>query len=186
MTTEEKKQKLQSGVIVAYPTVATYDMGLQYEIISSEGLYTGMCSFMQWPLYCIKVDSQILRLVSILNQGKEISVDELNGSIFPIIKRQQTEAGELDEEYNEDELEAIKLFLHNIKKEQTDFYVFKQPYNDIELFDTKENAVQAFFLANNEDGEDWDDMDDSAIDYAYDNAEEYEWETPVCIWQEKE
>ena len=58
MTLEEKKLILKQIVCVAVPTIATPDMGLQYDYITSEGAGSNLGNMGSWPAHKLRGVSQ--------------------------------------------------------------------------------------------------------------------------------
>ena len=51
MTREEKLQMLHGLSVRAYPTVATMDMGIEYDFVTGTGAGTGFGNMGSWPVY---------------------------------------------------------------------------------------------------------------------------------------
>lgn len=51
MTRNEMLRVLKNVEFCAIPTVATFDMGLQYDYVTSNGAGTGFGGMGSWPIY---------------------------------------------------------------------------------------------------------------------------------------
>lgn len=77
MNREDKIAKLKTCTGLAYPTVMTQDMGLQYTSINKDGMYTGMGLFSEWPVYKIFVDDKIGDIIATLHRGRKVCKETL-------------------------------------------------------------------------------------------------------------
>lgn len=74
MTREERIAKLSTiKVIIANPTV-TYDMGMQYDILTSKGAYTDIGNVGQWPYMKFKITNSLREIQQSIMQG--VPLDE--------------------------------------------------------------------------------------------------------------
>ena len=79
MTREEKISALKNmSSFVAYPTAMTYDMGMEYEVISKNGFMGSRCRFERWPAFIIDIFPEIRSLIEKRRLGKELLVEDFN------------------------------------------------------------------------------------------------------------
>ena len=161
MTREEMISALRAAGVRAIPTVATYDMGLQYEYITPEGAGTGFGGMGQWPLWkfsAIPVE-QWMQIKQSLDD-ETLSIEGLDGTGLD---------GLFDAIYTFDKLDPSDVFaeLSDIDASAGTFYCLfdagmmycERP----QFYATQEEAIKAFAGAYCNDVESWDGMDDDEL-----------------------
>lgn len=177
MNREEKIARLKTCTGLAYPTVMTQDMGLQYTTINQDGMYTGMGLFSEWPVYKILVDDKIGDIIATLRRGGKVSKETLRNSCFGDIFRVQ-----VHDDRETTFFEAVIQFLVNIAHDVESFWVFCQPDENTQLSLSIEDVIKIFMECNVKELYAWGDIDDDEIDYAFDLCEENSWSFPfICI-----
>ena len=92
--------------IIAEPTAATYDMGLQYDYISDEGAGTAFGLFTEWPAYRIRISSDDLSKIKDKIKNLSLSFEDIKETYFyPFIE---------DSDFNVKEV-SLSEFLENLK-----------------------------------------------------------------------
>lgn len=77
MTTEDRINKLATiKVIIANPTV-TYDMGMQFDVLTAKGALTTMGNVGQWPYMKFKISQDLKILQNKVANGTSISEEEV-------------------------------------------------------------------------------------------------------------
>lgn len=75
---EELIHKLQKVSFCAVPTVATFDMGLQYDWIGPNGAGTGLGNILSWPAYRIRtIHAQRWQEIQKKIRMKDLKIDDL-------------------------------------------------------------------------------------------------------------
>ena len=182
MNREEKIAKLKTWGGLAYPTVMTQDMGLQYVAINQEGMYTGLGLFSEWPIYRVLVDDKIHDIVATLHYGGEVTKETLRNSCFGDILRVQ-----VHDDCEATFFESVIQFLTNIALDVESFWVFCQPDEVIQLSVSFEEVIKIFMERNVIELYFWDEIDDGEIDEVFDLCEENSWSFPfICINEPKD
>ena len=76
LTKKDKINKLKNTLLVAYPTCYTMDIGIEYEVITSKGAGSGCCAFGEWPIYYVKIDEDISKLIENVKKGISITLKD--------------------------------------------------------------------------------------------------------------
>lgn len=138
MTREEKMEKLKNCGDLAFPTVITSDMGLQYTVVTSSGYYTGLGQFSEWPVYKVYVNDSVRKFTEKIKSVCKISKDrdsELNEIYTSIL---------LDFGYiGKKDFRTVISFFKKITIDIEYFWAFKQPKASLKLSLKKEEVETA-------------------------------------------
>lgn len=161
----EEMIKVLSGVgIRTIPTVATEDMGLQYDYITPEGAGTGFGGMGAWPLWHfgpINTDRWPMILDAI--HAGNITIDMLNGTGLDIMLR---EVQSLDEP-----IDYAKLLrkLPGLGRTDTDYYClfdvgqWHDSDSEVEFYPDKASLLARFAKDYCDSLQTWDSMDDDEL-----------------------
>lgn len=140
-------KQLQELGFRAIPTVATYDMGLQYDCICHDGAGTGLGNILSWPAYVFrKIDA--LKWTTI--RGKIIDgtvcIGDLQGTdLFPFVDSILLNSSKAENKSLSILLGDLKGFPENF---DTVFYCLFDDvdwdYDRPEFYETKEEMISAF------------------------------------------
>lgn len=156
MTREEKIAKLKTIRVVVTDIVATYDMGLEFTTMTSQGVTTQMGNVGQWPCYVINNEhDQMRQLMEDVRNGKETSDDEILQSLLGQILTTYNDLynGSVritDNELVSEILAKVREKLNELKDIGDRLYVYAtlESWNlQIEFFTTEEKLAD-FFVEN--------------------------------------
>lgn len=195
MTRIERIAKLRTIDICVANITYTYDIGLMFDVLSSEGVASEQgCNFSQWPCFKLNISEETKVLISRLKKGEEISDDELLSN--KIFREICTFHG-----YHETFVVGDKILVECLKqiREGSKHINFTSEYfyAYITLDDWN---IQVHFFSNYKDlksyfKEDcghlscytWDEMSDEELEEWYHVAEENDWEgLPFMVINEEE
>ena len=77
MTREERIAKLSTIKVVMANIVATYDMGLQYDILTSRGVITDIGNIEQWPYMKFKISQSLRDIQTSLRNGVALNDEQI-------------------------------------------------------------------------------------------------------------
>ena len=169
LTKKDKINKLKNTLLVAYPTCYTMDIGIEYEVITSKGAGSGCCAFGEWPIYYVKIDEDISKLIENVKKGISITLKDFEDTYLEDLIK-----GEED----------LKAFISFGKKKTNnlDFiYVLEQQWDVNEFYETKQEVQEAFIKSFGVLDQEWDEMDTDLIDYYYEQAEDYSWNPAFAL-----
>lgn len=145
MTINEMLQKLKSIKRTAHPTVMTYDMGLQFDIMDSTGAETNLGNVGDWPLWKFKrLNQEEIENISEKINNKTLKVEDFVGiEIEPFIET-------IISQYKEIKLyEVIKdIVKYPYSNEIPDFFVYcdtKSWSFELEIFGTENEIIEDFY-----------------------------------------
>lgn len=177
MTTKEKLKKLQSIKVCVTNMVFTYDMGLQFDVMTKNGVTTHFGCFEQWPCFMIKMDEKTRKLLDDLRLGKDVTNEEMTATDF-CRNLTSYHGDQLEGDKVEKILDAIRESLRNFQYAGDVFYAFVLPedyYMIFKFFATKAE-IEDYFVENYGSGDYlYTEMDEDEISQYYDCAEEYGW-----------
>lgn len=168
MTREEKISALKNmSSFVAYPTAMTYDMGMEYEVISKNGFMGSRCRFERWPAFIIDIFPEIRSLIEKRRLGKELLVEDFNET-------------PLKGFISEDEMDCIKK-LFDVISLDSKIYMLELPWGTNAFYLSKEELLDAFFDKYGGVETEWDEMEDESIDYIYNQAVDNNWSCVMAV-----
>ena len=163
MTKHEKLRKLRPLRPTAFPTVATFDMGLQFDTLSGSGAGTHLGEVSGWPLWKIeRLDAgEMGRILEKIGRG-ELSAADFSETDFQVLSSALSKNRRLD-------LNSVFAGIGNFPKteEEEYLYVFADaeisPCDEIMFFGTEEE-LSAYFLERFPIYETWEEMDEEELD----------------------
>lgn len=181
MTREEKIAKLsQIRVLVTNP-VMTYDMGVQFDVITDKGALTDVGNIGQWPFLRSGVSEKLRTIQQKLIHNEVVSDEEFDDD--DICREICTYHEFLEDDWalsgeqKQEAMSQIKAGLQTVDLQGNDLFVFAslEEWNtEIRLFTSVEDLYGFIILKYN-----WvtpySEMDDEEIDYWYDVATENNW-----------
>lgn len=187
MTREERLAKLSTIRIIVANPVSTYDMGMQFDILTGEGAYTDLGNTGQWPYMQFKITDEIRQLRQSLLKGEYLSEDDLLRTYMCkelcIYHDLYFGFSKLEDTIRSKVLEQIKDGLKSVSLDGDMLYVYAvvQDWNqEIRIYDSYDAFCDSVI-------EDWagyispyTDMTDEEIKHWYDVAEENDWEGIPC------
>ncbi len=173
MTKEEMINKLKTIKPTAFPTVATFDMGIQFDVITPNGAYTYFGGVLgDWPVWVFeRLDNETIgKLQAKINNGEKlIPADFENTDLRPFAIRLGNRE---DFEFNE----IFTNFLNYPKtEEQKNIYVYSDLGEWVPelMFFNSEEEITSYFFDNFPGSNTWDKMDDNSISSFYYELEEH-------------
>lgn len=181
MTREKQIERLKSIPLCVCNLTATYDMGLQIDVLTSQGVATSFGQFCQWPCLTFTVtkaikdiqkaliaettlpDSQILNNKAIRRMC--VCDDMFNGSF------------ELSGENLSQALNKIRKELPKVEFKDRNGYAYIEIGSDIFIkFFTSLADLQNHFLGNFDNYYEYNEMEDDELQHWYDVAEDNGWD----------
>lgn len=173
MTREEMLQKLKNIKPTAFPTTATMDMGLEFDVMDSNGVYTYLGSIGDWPLwYFERIEEKTLSAIkNKLDNHQELSSEDFKETdLYNFAKRLE----------NREDFEFTEAFKNivNFPKSEENKYVYVycdlgEWVPELDFYSTEEEISNVFFgyySTNNK----WEDLDDDWLSTYYEELEEHE------------
>ena len=171
MTREEMLTKLKGIKPTAHPTVMTYDMGMQIDIMDSTGGITDLGNYGDWPLWKFKrlTQEQITKIKNKSEQGNLGLDDFANTGLYIFIKRILDNIKDVD----------LNAAFNSIDKYPSSegelFYIFCDTCSwkfELEMFNTEEEISKEFFSRFNIYDK-WEDCDDDTLKEYIKSLEEF-------------
>jgi len=185
MDRAEMLKKLGEIKVIATNMVVTYDMGIQFDVMTDKGVCTNVGNIGNWPCYKLPVTPEYIVIKERLCKGEEVSVEDiLNVSVCKDLLTYTDMFHGTDWVVGGDKLdkciEHLKVAIKSFNTERDYLYAF------VDLEDWGENEIKFFNeceALNNYFGEifgcDYDlyvNMDDKSLQQAYEEAEESDWD----------
>lgn len=171
MTREEMLMKLKSIKPTAHPTVMTYDMGMQIDVMNSKGGTTDLGNYGDWPLWKFKrlTPEQITLIKNKSEQGNLSLEDFANTELYLFVKQILNNIKDVD----------LNKAFNSIDKYPDSngelFYIFCDTGSwkfELEMFDTEEEISKEFFSRFYIDDK-WDECDDDTLKEYIESLEEF-------------
>lgn len=182
MTREEKIAKLSTiHIIVANPTV-TYDMGMQYDVLTGKGVYQEMGNVGQWPYMHFPIAEGLRQLQESLKTNHTISdEDVLKNDVCKelcVYHDMWNGSYPLEGEPLKNTISLIKKELIKLNLSGNDLFVYAAVESwsqEIRMFVSYDDFCDSI-LADWEDSVySYDEMGDDEIDNWYSVAEQNDW-----------
>lgn len=191
MTREEKIAKLKTIELMVADLTMTYDMGMQFSILTRNGATTTMGDYEDWPISGFRVTDNLRKLHDDLLDKVGLSNEQILEE--PLCRELYTlHGGDVDEPSEDDQSKNIDTIIDELMSLDLDgdnVYVFASlaPWNfDIRLFDDYDSLVLYCLDKWEYQVNPYDKMSDEEIDYWYDVAENNDWNTRVLPLYDKE
>lgn len=189
MTTKEKIEKLQTIKLCVVNLTLTYDMGLQFDVMTKYGVTTNIGNVVQWPCFKIKVDKKTRALLVDLQSGKEVSDEQMMTVDFCQNFTSYTDYIHDEERFDNDKvgeiLNIIREKLSHLNFKDDVLYAFVQPedWNMVFEFFATESELKDFFIERFAiDEYQYSEMNKDEIKEYYNCAKENDWcEIPYHI-----
>lgn len=162
----------------------TYDMGLQFDVFTSEGVSTNIGNVGNWPCYKMPITPELRELKKAIDEGKEITSEEILAISVCKDLLTYTEAySGASWVISGDKLKAcienLKTAIKSLDTNQKSFFAFVDiedwSQNDIKFFPTIEELNTYFTQAFGSSTYRYQDMDDDSLQEAFDTAKENDW-----------
>lgn len=183
MNVKDKLERLQNIDGCVVNITVTFDMGLQIDVLTNQGVLTNWGNYGQWPCFCFPVTDDVKKLQAQLREGKEISLEDLMASDFFKTLTTYHEFIQGDIELEQDKIKQIantlKEELGNLRCTDNKFYAFAAPEDwnmDFKLFASLKDLETFFLNAMDEPDRLYTEMSEDEIIECYDIAEESGWE----------
>lgn len=186
---ERKKllEKLHAIKLCVANLTVTYDMGLEFTTMTSQGVSIQMGNIGQWPCFKVHVDDELDGIIKRLGDGNNVENKEILSTSFG--KTMTTYSNYIENEYSFDDSKAneivdvLKDKLSRLKCNGREFYAYAstEDWNMIfEVFATEDELEDFFLSVWGANDETYDAMDDDDISEWYDIAEENGWNNLPC------
>lgn len=180
MTREEKIAKLKTVKLIIPNLSFSYDMGLAYNILTSEGAaYTNGLEW--WPISKRRVSAALRRVHAKVLSGEQIKAKEVrNLKVFRRLFAPYTSwygyTTSIDEEEKEKYLSLVREQMSKLKLENNLIYSYMEDEGrDLHLFDNY-NDLEDFVIETLGYGiTKYEDMDEKQLSYFYGCAEDEGW-----------
>lgn len=181
---EEYLKKLKAIKLCVANMIVTYDMGLQFDVITSEGATTNIGNVGSWPCMEFQLTEGFKEIHAKICAGEKIENTEIeNDSICrEICTYHDMYNGDrcLEGSQFEECIDSIKDGIAELELPHSTFYVYASLEawdTEIKMFDTLE-AMKDFFISSlGACVDDYGDMTLEQIKYWYDVAEENDWDS---------
>ena len=168
MTRDEMLTKLKNIKPTAFPT---FDMGLQFDTYTSEGMGTHLGDIASWPLWKIKRlnNEKQIEIMSKIAE-KKLTADDFKDTEFATLASELVNNKNL--ELNEI-FSSLNNFPYSEQKEYVYIYSDTEGWNDEVLFFDSEELLAEHFIATYSIYTDWDELDDSELEECIDELNEH-------------
>lgn len=179
MTREEKIEKLNTVSVIVTDLTVTFDMGLEFTIMTAKGVTTQMGNIGQWPCFVFNMINQTRSLLDKLQTSVEVS-DELVlstslGATLTTYHDFYNGDSHFDENKASQILSILREKIQNVKNIGDRLYVYASPEEwnmKFGLFATMDELTDFFIKIWGSDEELYENMTDEEIDDYYIKAEE--------------
>lgn len=189
MERDKMLEKLHSIKAISTNIVATYDMGLQFDVMTGEGVTTNIGNVGSWPYLKIPITEGIKAIKERIVNGEDKVSDDIRKE--EIFKELLTYCNMCTGDTRMVEDRIIEKCVTNLKKEllkideNNDYcycYIDLEDWSDGEVILFKcYNDMCKHFVGNFGSSVNlYDDMDDDELECAYTEAEENEWDG-ICF-----
>lgn len=184
MERNEMLKKLREVKAITTNMVATYDMGMQFDVMTSTGVCTNFGNVGNWPCYKLPITSEVIALKERVVKGDDITSSEvLDVEVFKDLLSYTNSFQGSSWVVEGKTLETcIANLLSELKALDTNreaFYAYADleewSEHDIKIFTEYEDLCKYFGEVFGTDDELYEDMDDEELKYAYETAEEEGW-----------
>ena len=190
-TRQEKINKLKSLKLCITGLTATYDMGLEFSILTNEGAGQCLGEVGSWPINCISIDDNLKSLQDSILKNEDYPHSEL--LCHEWVKNLFTYSSTpWSEEFLVEDDELLGQFIQEfkgLKLKDACFYAFARLENwhrEIKLFDTYSELEDYLIFIWKENTSDYESMDDDSLDYYFGLAEDEEWANIVPMYRKSE
>lgn len=179
MTRDEMLTKLKNIKPTAFPTVATFDMGLQFDTYTSEGMGTHLGDIASWPLWKLKrlSSEKQIEVISKIAE-KKLTAEDFKNTEFETLSSELVNNKNLD--LNEI-FSSLEDFPYSEQKEYVYIYSDTEGWNDEVLFFDSEKDLAEYFTETYSIYSEWDELEDSELEECIDELNEHS-EGLVC-WE---
>lgn len=187
MERKEKLEKLHAIKLCVANLTVTYDMGLEFTTMTSQGVSTQMGNIGQWPCFKVHIDEELDGIMKRLKNGDEVENEEFLSTSFG--KAMTTYSNYIENEYSFDDeksneiADILKEKLSQLKYIGDRFYIYAstEDWNmTFEVFATESELEDYFLSVWGTNDETYDAMGDDEISEWYDVAEDNGWHNLPC------
>lgn len=180
MTREEKIDKLKTIKLCITNLTATYDMGLEFTILTSIGGEVNIGNIGNWPIGIINVTPELISLKRKISQGEKISIKDLENvdQLSYLITYNSTPSDtrrRVDEDLISNVINELTSLLSKVELHNKKIYVYSTLESwdcELKLFESYEQLEDFILKQWGGDVVFYEDMDDKQLDYYYKAAEE--------------
>ena len=172
MTRDEILNKLKSLKPTAFPTTATMDMGLEFDVLTAEGAYTYLGAIGDWPVWVFDrlESSKVMELKNKIDKNINLTAEDFkNTDLYKFAKKLE----------NREDFEFHEKFQSIINFEKSDESKYVYAYcdlgewvPDLDFYGTDEEISKVFF-SSFPGSTLWDDLDDNWLSTYYEELEEH-------------
>lgn len=172
MLREEMIEKLRNIRLTSYPTVVTFDMGMQFDVFSKDGAFTCLGEIASWPLWKLKrlSESKINDIQNKINNNSLTCEDFVD-----------TELRTFVEEIVQNKKGDINLLLKDVCKypfSSEDHYIYvysdTEGWNDeVSFWGTLEEFEEDYLKRYRAMLTDWENFSDSELKSIIEEIEEH-------------
>lgn len=189
MTREEKIKKLNSLKLIVTNLTATYDMGLEFTILTGEGGDVNFGNIGNWPVARYRVTPALRSLHAKIKSGEQLQLKDLNRlaafrGLFTYYPSPWSPAQKLDEDTTKEYIAMIHKEMSEMNLDGKFLYVFSsvEDWNrQLALFDDYSKLEDFIISEWGESVQSYESMDDDQLDYYFDCAEEEGWSNTMPI-----
>ncbi len=194
MTRKEKIEKLRQIKLIITNLTATYDMGLEYTIITSKGGDVNLGNIVNWPITEVLVTDEVRSFHKRILEGEKIFLSDIKNVVFfnSILSYHSTpwsEAGYISDEDIEESVSSICYKMKTLDLSEKHIYAFVtlESWNkQIEFFDTY-SELESFVIEElGSSIQDYESMSEEEIDYYYNSAEDEGWQNTMPMFKNTE
>lgn len=184
MKRQEMLKRLNEINVLTMNMVVTYDMGYQFDVLTSKGVSTDFGNVGNWPCYKLPFTEELIKLKERLENKEMVSNEEIIDvdickTLLTYFYPGTGQSWIVEGDKLEKCVAHLKSALLSLNRELKYFYAYVnlEDWNDnnIVFFDEYE-ALNTYFgeqFGNNDSL--YEDMDDEALAYVYEQAEEAGW-----------
>lgn len=181
MTREEKIAELSAIHIIVANPVVTYDMGMQFDVLTGVGAWTDLGNVGQWPYMHFPISDGLRNLQKRLLREVVSDEDMMQDDICKelcMYHDMWSGSYQLESEALSEALAVIRKELAAINLDGKDLYVYadlEDGNRDIRLFASYEELCNSVLTDWEDSVRPYAEMSDEEIDHWYDVAEVNDW-----------
>lgn len=188
MTIAEKINRLKNIRLIVTNLTMTYDMGLEFTILTTKGAVVNLGNYGYWPAWKLEVSDYLRELHGRISDNQEITIKELEKvELFNHILSSYDSS-------SEEQIEKTGVIVEKLSNLDLDngyFYAFvalEKWNNEIEFFDSKSDLEDYIISKFADSVNPYEEMDEESVEFFYNVAEDENWKDsiPFCTFSDNE
>lgn len=188
MTIEEKIVRLKNIHLIITNLTMTYDMGLEFTILTGKGADVNFSNYGNWPVWKIEITDYLRELRKRIPCNSEISIKELERvELFNYIL--SSDDSSIEKQIDKKEKIVEEFSKLNLDNDHLHTFVALEDWNNEIVFFDSLSDQEHFILSKFGDSVNpYDKMDEEGVEFFYNVAENDNWKDsiPFCTFSDDE